>query len=335
MSFFSQPKLHQSSPPHSPQFSHRFPYENRQSRRVDEGKSRWNHRGYKSNQSNQFEQTFVRLSDGSFAIRPDSSQDDIKNKSIHQTRFNDDDDDDVSTQNSPKQYCRSSQSINVDDINSTQIPSSSSQNNIHKQFNTTVSDDVEDETPFPSLQILTDILNQTDIYDPLDINSPLIIDVPQQNVQTDRNDPQWALESPVGFYQPLTAAHISPKPTIKTPIDIPISSDVRYDVIRVEVMIQDKTGMENCLEDSKTEQSLQNTDTLVDNANNALLNRLFNQNEELYKRRRNVLGKIRNMGENNLAQTNKFRTMLKQIDALIEQTHTYTHELLHNGVLVE
>jgi len=94
MSFFSQPKLHQSSPPHSPQFSHRFPYENRQSRRVDEGKSRWNHRGYKSNQSNQFEQTFVRLSDGSFAIRPDSSQDDIKNKSIHQTRFNDDDDDD-------------------------------------------------------------------------------------------------------------------------------------------------------------------------------------------------------------------------------------------------
>jgi len=198
-----------------------------------------------------------------------------------------------------------------------------------------VSDDVEDETPFPSLQILTDILNQTDIYDPLDINSPLIIDVPQQNVQTDRNDPQWALESPVGFYQPLTAAHISPKPTIKTPIDIPISSDVRYDVIREEVMIQDKTGMENCLEDSKTEQSLQNTDTLVDNANNALLNRLFNQNEELYKRRRNVLGKIRNMGENNLAQTNKFRTMLKQIDALIEQTHTYTHELLHNGVLVE
>jgi len=78
----------------------------------------------------------------------------------------------------------------------------------------------------------------------------------------------------------------------------------------------------------KPGESVEVAHTDTDDINQNLLTKLFQQTEELYKKRTIVLNKLKN--DDNKTNLTSLQSALKQIDRLIEQTHQYTQQLLND-----
>jgi len=199
------------------------------------------------------------------------------------------------------------------------------QKKTNTKFTTTVSDEVEDETPVSD----SDCNGQCDddSYDPYDINSPLIIDVPAPEVIiTEQTDDK--VETPTSqIEKKLKVEQPTPEPTLTTqqelPLEVPITPPIHK---RNEEHIKTETPIE--------ESNQSKIDLEVNNANEALLTRLFEQTERLYNKRSLLLTKIKSLGPQQQQYSTSLQKNLKQLDALIEQTHKYTQELLDSDDLV-
>lgn len=199
------------------------------------------------------------------------------------------------------------------------------QKKTNTKFTTTVSDEVEDETPVSD----SDCNGQCDddSYDPYDVNSPLIIDVPAPEVIiTEQTDDK--VETPTSqIEKKLKVEQPTPEPTLTTqqelPLEVPITPPIHK---RNEEHIKTETPIE--------ESNQSKIDLEVNNANEALLTRLFEQTERLYNKRSLLLTKIKSLGPQQQQYSTSLQKNLKQLDALIEQTHKYTQELLDSDDLV-
>jgi len=227
----------------------------------------------------------------------------------------------TTTQKPSQQHTKPTTS-NPINTNLTPVLSPLPQKKTNTKFTTTVSDEVEDETH-------SDCNGQCDddSYDPYDINSPLIIDVPAPEVIiTEQTDDK--VETPTSqIEKKLKVEQPTPEPTLTTqqelPLEVPITPPIHK---RNEEHIKTETPIE--------ESNQSKIDLEVNNANEALLTRLFEQTERLYNKRSLLLTKIKSLGPQQQQYSTSLQKNLKQLDALIEQTHKYTQELLDSDDLV-
>jgi len=227
------------------------------------------------------------------------------------------------TTQKPSQQHTKPTTPNPINTNLTPVLSPLPQKKTNTKFTTTVSDEVEDETH-------SDCNGQCDddSYDPYDINSPLIIDVPAPElIITEQTDDK--VETPTSqIEKKLKVEQLTPEPTSTTqqelPLEVPITATIHK---RNEEHIKTETPIE--------ESNQSKIDLEVNNANEALLTRLFEQTERLYNKRSLLLTKIKSLGPQQQQQySTSLQKNLKQLDALIEQTHKYTQELLDSDDLV-
>jgi len=232
----------------------------------------------------------------------------------------------------------------------------------NNKFGTTVSDEIEDETPVSDSDY-NDDNDGNDVYDPYDINSPLIIDLPapSQSAPSQTHQSQCqpreevavvqsasqSVHDGVGIAQPIQQTEVSPSAaaaaaaatttTTTTTTKQPLPNDTHIDNTITKptesTVSEHETSLDthddNHNDDNDDEQHSSQTHNDVTDANDALLTRLFEQTERLYTKRTTVLTKIKSLDpvqDNCLITT--LRNNVKQIDALIEQTHKYTQELL-------
>ena len=186
---------------------------------------------------------------------------------------------------------------------------------------TTVSD-VEDETP------VEDDINNKQIggdddeqYDPYDFQSPLIVDI----------------EPPVTTTTTTTTTTATEQ---VTPLPLPVVEEqvASLSVVEEAKIVEPNTVVVAAVEPTAVSVATEpveepTTNTTSTNNNQSLLTKLYQQTENLYTKRTTLLTKIKSLSATVPSpKTNPkviaLQNNLKQIDALIEQTHQYTQQLL-------